>query len=140
MLIDEIKKANIEAMKARDTSAKNIYGIVMNKWMIQEIEKRTTQTAMTDADMVQILQKTIKELGEEEENYKKVNNALGAANAQAQAAALKKFLPQMLSEQEVKNIISKMPDKSIGTVMKLFKTEYAGKVDMRVVQEVLRIM
>ena len=138
MIVDDIKKANIEAMKAKDVSAKNIFGIVINKYMMQEIEKRTSNTAMTDADMVQILQKTIKELSEEEENYKKVNNDAGAANAQSQTKALERFLPKMLSADEIKTIIAKLDDKSIGAVMKLFKTDYAGKVDMRDVQAVLK--
>ena len=40
MLIDEIKKANVEAMKARDNTAKGIYSIIMNKYMLLSIEKK----------------------------------------------------------------------------------------------------
>ena len=32
MLIDEIKKANIEAMKARDVDARSAYSIVMSRY------------------------------------------------------------------------------------------------------------
>lgn len=39
MLIDEIKKANITAMKNRDVTAKGIYSIIMNKYMLLGIEK-----------------------------------------------------------------------------------------------------
>ena len=35
-------------------------------------------------------------------------------------------------------IIEKIEDKSIGNVMKIFKTQYAGKCDMRDVQAVLK--
>ena len=39
MLIDDIKKASVEAMKARDSIAKGIYSIIVNKYMLLNIEK-----------------------------------------------------------------------------------------------------
>ena len=48
------------------------------------------------------------------------------------------YLPKMMDKQEVVQIISQLPDKSIDAVMKHFKTNFAGKVDMRLVQEVLK--
>lgn len=44
----------------------------------------------------------------------------------------------MLSEEEIKKIISTLSDKSIGNIMKLFKTEYVGKCDMRLVGEIAK--
>ena len=44
----------------------------------------------------------------------------------------------MMDKEEIKNIINSLPDKTIPTVMKHFKTNYAGKVDMREVQEDLK--
>ena len=69
MIIDDIKKANMQAMKDRDSEARAIYGVVMNKAMLNKIEKKEKGLEQTDADLVAILQKTIKELDEEKENY-----------------------------------------------------------------------
>ena len=44
----------------------------------------------------------------------------------------------MLSEEEIKAIIDAMEDKSIPSVMKHFKANYAGKVEMKLVQETLK--
>ena len=44
----------------------------------------------------------------------------------------------MLDEEEIKNIILSLEDKSMPAVMKHFKAEYAGKVDMRLVGAVLK--
>ena len=44
----------------------------------------------------------------------------------------------MLSEEEIYEIISKQEDKSIPNIMKLFKQNYAGKVDMSLVNLVLK--
>ena len=44
----------------------------------------------------------------------------------------------MMSKDEIKAEIDKLDDKSIGSVMKHFKVNFAGKCDMRDVQEVLK--
>ena len=44
----------------------------------------------------------------------------------------------MLSEDEIYDIISKQEDKSIPAIMKFFKANYAGKVEMNKVSMVLK--
>jgi uncharacterized protein YqeY len=138
MILEEIKKANVQALKDKDQVARSIYSIVMTKAMQQTIVKREKGEELVDADMVAILQKTIKELGDEAENYKKANNQDKAAEIERQAKILEGYLPQMLSAEEIYDIISKMDDKSVPSVMKTFKANYAGKVDMKLVQETLK--
>jgi len=138
MLLDEIKKDNIQAMKDKNALARAIYGVVMNKVMLLNIELKKDGKELVDADVVQILQKTIKELTEEKENYLKVNNTLEAENIEKQKELLTKYLPKMLTEDEIKEIISKLEDKSIPSIMKHFKAEYAGKVDMGMLNKVAR--
>ena len=138
MLIDEIKKDNVQAMKDKNTLARAIYGVVMNKVLLHSIECKKDGKEQTDADVVQILQKTIKELTEEKENYIKAGNEVEANNIEVQKEILTKYLPQMLSEDEIKDIIARLEDKSIPSIMKHFKTNYAGKVDMGLVNKVAR--
>jgi len=138
MIIDELKKANIQAMKDRNQNAKAILGIVIAKHLAASIDKRAANQEMTDADMAQIISKTVKELAEEASNYEKAGKAEMVALIKEQSKVIEKFLPQMLSEKEIADIINKQADKSMPNIMKLFKTEYAGKVDMRLVQETLK--
>ena len=138
MIIDEIKKDNVQAMKDKNALARAIYGVVMNKVMLAGIEAKAKGAELADSDVVQILQKTIKELTEERENYLKANNEVEANNIAIQKELLTKYLPQMLSEEEIKNIIATLEDKSIPSVMKHFKANYAGKVDMGLVNRVAR--
>ena len=44
----------------------------------------------------------------------------------------------MLTREEIKEIILTLPDKTVPTVMKHFKANFNGQVDMRLVQEVLK--
>lgn len=138
MLIDEIKKDNVQAMKDKNTLARAIYGVVMNKVLLANIEVKKDGKELGDTDVIQILQKTIKELTEERENYLKANNTAEAENIEKQKEILSRYLPQMMSEDEIRNVIAGMADKSIPSVMKHFKANYAGKVDMSLVNKIAR--
>lgn len=140
MILDEIKKANVEALKNKDKEARTIYSIVMNKAMLETIKKREKGEELTDADMVQIFQKTIKELTEESENYEKAGNHEESANILKQKQIIENYLPKMMSEEEILSEINKLDDKSIGNVMKHFKMNFAGKCDMRMVSEAIKKM
>ena len=138
MINDELKKANVQAMKDKDTVARTIYSVVLNKTMLENIKKREKGEELTDVDVVQILQKTIKELTEEKENYDKVGNAEQSAVLTRQIEIIKGYLPQMMSADEIKEIILGLEDKTVPFVMKYFKVNYAGKCEMKMVQEVLK--
>lgn len=138
MLYDEIKKANVQAMKDKDSVARSFYSVLLNKIMLENIKKREKGGEVDDADISNILQKTIKELEEEKENYNMVGNTEEVENISMQIEIAKKYLPKMLENDEIKEIILSLPDKSIPFVMKYFKQNYNGKCDMRNVQEVLK--
>ena len=138
MIIDEIKKAKMVAMKEHNESAKTALSLAVNKYMLVSIELKAQGKEFLDADMVQVLQKLLKELAEEKEFYVKANRADSVADLDAQIATLEQFLPKMMSKEEIKSEIEKLEDKSIGAVMKHFKANFAGKCDMRDVQEVLK--
>lgn len=138
MLIDEIKKANVEAMKARDNTAKGIYSIIMNKYMLLSIEKKQKGEEAIDVDLITIISKTLKELTEEKESYLKVNNLEKANAITHQEELISKYLPKMLTEEEIRKEISTLDDKSLPNVMKHFKTNFQGKVDMGLVSKIAR--
>lgn len=138
MIIDEIKKANIEAMKQKDQKARAIYSVIMNKHLMATVDARTSGKDVEDADMVRIIQKTIKELEEERDNYARVNNAEEVESIEYQKKLIERYLPQLLSAEEIKNIIAGLEDKTVPSVMRYFKTNYNGKCDMKVVSEVLK--
>ena len=138
MIIEEIKKANIEAMKNKDANLRSIYSVVINKFMQAQINARTTGKEVDDAEVVKIIQKTIKELEEEGANYKKVGNIAESEKIDSQKAVLEKYLPQMLSKEEIEKIVSALDDKTLPSVMRHFKLNYSGKCDMKLVSEVVK--
>lgn len=138
MNIDDFKKIKITAMKNHDKDAVTALNAVINKLMLVGIEKKAAGEETTDADVTKVLQKTINELTEEREAFVKAGRAETVASLDNQLAVVREYLPKMLSNDEIKKIIEGLDDKSTPAVMRHFKTEYAGKVDMRAVGEVLR--
>ena len=65
MLIDELKKAQMEALKTKDTLKRSVLQIVTGKVKLAEIEKRTKNESLTDDDVLLVINKVIKELDEE---------------------------------------------------------------------------
>ena len=138
MLIDEIKTANINAMKARDNTARAVLSVVLTRYKLQEVELKAQGKEIGDKELLSIIQKVLKELSDEKEGYLKVNNQERADSISKQEEVLSSYLPKQLSEEEIRNIINSLEDKSVPSVMKHFKTNYAGQVDMSLVNSVLR--
>ncbi|MDY4187204.1 MAG: GatB/YqeY domain-containing protein [Candidatus Borkfalkiaceae bacterium] len=138
MKIEDFKKVKIEAMKAHDKNAVNALNAVINKLMLASIEKKAANEELTDADVTKILQKTVNELNEERDGFARAGRSETVADLDKQIETVTKYLPKMLSQNEIREIILSLDDKSVPAVMKHFKTNYAGKVDMREVGEVLK--
>lgn len=140
MLLDGFKKEKIAAMKLRDSEAVTALNVVISKLMLVTIEKREKGTELDETDVATVLQKTEKELIEEKSAFEKVGRAETVAALEKQLATIRKYLPKQLGKDEIKEIILSLDDKSIPAVMKHFKSEYAGKVDMKTVSEILRTL
>jgi len=138
MLLLDLKKANMEALKNKDSNARAIYSVLINKCMLLEINKKEKGEALEDADVVSLIQKTLKELEDEISNFEKVNNTSKVQLLKEQMEYIKKFLPAMLNENEIKSIIEGLADKSIPSIMKHFKINYAGKCDMSMVSKLAK--
>ena len=138
MIYEEIKKANIQAMRDKDAVSRSFYSVLLNKIKLEEIRKREKGEEIADADISSILQKTIKELADEKEGYEKVGNQAEVENITAQISLAEKYLPKQMSDDEIKAEILSLEDRSVPSVMKHFKANFAGKCDMRKVQEVLK--
>lgn len=138
MDINYFKKEKIIAMKERNKDAINAYDLIVNKILMASIDKRAKGEEVTEADIVSILQKCEKELIEEKEGFEKAGRADSVESLKVQIATVKKYLPTLMSEEEIKTEILKLEDKSMPSVMKHFKTNFAGKCDMGLVNKIAR--
>ncbi len=134
----DLKKAKMTALKEHDTNAQIVLSLVISAYQKMQIDKQGKGQEMTDADMVSVLNKTLKELADEKEMYES-NGRKEQAEADAkQIEIVKSYLPKMMSEEEIRAVIEKLEDRSIKSVMTEFKTNYAGKADMSLVSRIAK--
>jgi uncharacterized protein YqeY len=106
--------------------------------MLQAIEAKANSKEVGDQEMTAILMKVGKELEDEKATYLANGANDRVANIDAQIAVLKKFLPKLLSEADIRAEITKLADQSLPSIMKHFKTNFAGKVDMGLVNQIAK--
>jgi len=138
MIIEKIHDDNIQAMKDRDSVARGILSIILTKAKLLEVELRSQGKAMEEKDVFEIIQKTIKELHDERDGYLQVHNQERVVAIEKQESILNGYLPKQLSKEEILAIINTLEDRSMPSIMKHFKTNYAGKVNMSLVSEIAR--
>lgn len=138
MLLDELKKANIEAMKAKDKDARSVLSVVLTKCQLLIVEANANGKEFGDPQVLEVIQKVLKELSDEKEGYQKVNNTERVESIKHQEEVIKAYLPKQLTREEIIEEINKLEDKSMPSVMKHFKANFAGKVDMSLVSQIAR--
>lgn len=138
MLINDIKKANMMALKNHDQDARASLSVLINRYQQLDVENRAKGKETTDAEVISLIQKCVKELDEEKEMYAANNRPENVLALTKQIETIKVYLPKMMSEDEIKAVIEGLDDKSIKNVMSTFKTNYAGKVDMSIVSKIAK--
>lgn len=137
MTLEELKKEKIVAMKAKDSDAVTAYNAVISKLMLMKTDPNHGKE-ISEADVVTACRKTENELKEERANFEKAGRSENVISLTRQIETVKKYIPEMLSSEKIKEIILSLPDKSVPAVMKHFKANYNGKCDMKLVNETLR--
>jgi uncharacterized protein YqeY len=138
MIRDDIKAAQIAAMKARDTATVNATRLIQAAVKNRDIELRTS-SATPDDDLVvtEVLQKMIKQRRESIDMYVKGNRPELADAEAVEIAVIERFLPQQMSESDAALAIDAIATelgatsiKDMGRVMAAVKERHAGQLDM----------
>lgn len=140
MLYDELKKDNLYALKEHNNAKRVALGIVITRATLLRAEKKAEEKELTDDDVLQIIQKVIKEINDEAEAFKNANRMEQYEELLKQKQSLEGYLPKMMSKEEILVEINKLEDKSMPSIMKHFKTNFVGKVNMSDVSQIAREM
>ena len=136
MLYQEIYNSLIQARKNHQELEKNILALLYTNLKNKAIDLRVEE--LSDSDTINIIKKVSKQLDEEIESNVKVNRIEKVNDLNYQKSWIEKYLPKQLSEDEIRSILNSLEDKSIPSVMKYFKTNYNGLVDMSLVSKIAR--
>jgi uncharacterized protein len=138
VLRDDINNALKEAMKAKNERAVSTLRMVNSTLKNADIEARGTgKPALTDSDVLPLLQKMIKQRQESVEMYQKGNRADLVKQEQEEIAVIAAYLPKQMSDAEMTAAIeAAIKDsgaagmKDMGKVIGALKGQYAGQMDM----------
>ncbi|MGB3273205.1 MAG: GatB/YqeY domain-containing protein [Xanthobacteraceae bacterium] len=137
MLRDDINAHVKEAMKARDERRLSTLRMINSTLKNADIEARGQgKPPLGDAEVLALLQKMIKQRQESVALYEKGGRAELAAQEQAEIAVIEGYLPQQMSDEEVKAAIAAAIAgtgaggmKDMGKVIGVLRGQYAGRMD-----------
>ena len=137
MLRDDINNAVKEAMKAKDERKLGTLRMVNSTIKNADIEARGNgKPQLSDADLLGVLQKMIKQRQEAVELYDKGGRPELAEQERQEIAVISAYLPRQMSDEDVKKAIGDAIAetgaagmKDMGKVIAALKTKYAGQMD-----------
>jgi uncharacterized protein len=140
-LKDQLTNDLKEAMKAKDEN--RVSTIRMLRDAIAKFElTRPSDKPATEAELLGIVEKQIKQRRESIELYEKGNRPELAAKEAAEVAVLERYMPKQISREEVKQeveaIIATLGTKEFPKVMKEAAAKMKGRADGKMVNEVVK--
>ncbi len=134
---DQLSQALKDAMKAKDTRRLSTVRLIQSAIKDRDIANRGAgKDAATDDEILQILQKMVKQREESAKIYEDAGRAELAAQEREEIAVLKDFMPEQLSDAKIQEIIASAiaetgaeSPRDMGKVMAHLKEKYAGQMD-----------
>ena len=142
MLKQQITDAMKAAMKGGDKPRLATIRLIMAAIKQQEVDSRKE---LSDEDVITILTKMVKQRRDSVEQYTKAGRNDLADQETAEIAIIDEYLPEQLSEEEIKAIVSRIIKetgattmKDMGRVMGMASKELAGKADNKTISGLVR--
>jgi uncharacterized protein len=135
VLRDEINKALKEAMKASDKRRVSTLRLI-NAEILKRETSAAERVALTDAEILDVMGKMIKQRQESLDIYEKAGRAELAAQEREEIEIISGYLPRQLSDIEAGEAISGLIKeleaatlKDMGRTMAALKDRFAGRMD-----------
>jgi uncharacterized protein YqeY len=139
-LTTEIK----EAMKAKNVLALEALRAIKSAVLLIKSEAGASEE-LTEDQEIKLLQKLVKQRRDSATIFREQNRVDLAESEEAQAEIIAKFLPEQLSEEEVKSLIEAIISqtgatsmKDMGKVMGMASMQLAGKADGKTISTLVK--
>lgn len=147
MITDVISNAYKQAMLNKNEDRKRVINTLRAEIKNKEIELRSSQKELTDADVLSLIQKLIKQNKDAIQMFADGGRQDLVERNEMEISILEEFLPKQLSNDEIDNIIQQEIEKNgynsmkdMGKLMGYFKSNYSGQVDMGYVSKRIKEM
>ncbi len=139
----EVMTAMKEAMKSKDQTALAALRAVKSELLLA---KTSGSAANLSSDQeIKLVQKLVKQRKDSARIYKEQNREDLAQPELDQAEVLEKFLPEQLSEEEIRKVVEQIIAqtdasgmKDMGKVMGMANSKLAGKADGRTISSIVK--
>ena len=146
MIRDEIKTAQVSAMKAGDKPRTAAVRLILSKIKDRDIELRMDDGAKDDDAMTfEVLQKMVKQRRESIAMFENGGRQELADAEKAEVSVIEEFLPAMKSEEDTIAIIDALiaetgaqGPQDMGEIMGQLKARHGGEIDMGKASELVK--
>ena len=145
MLYETISNDMKEAMKAHDKDSLNTIRLLKSAIDLYLVNNKMDRNTCSDEVVIDVVSKQVKTHKESIEEFKKGNRQDLVDGLLKEIELLSKYLPEQLSEEEVRKEIDKVYDKikptsmkDMGALMKELTPILKGKADMSQVNAIIR--
>lgn len=140
---DRINESMKEAMKSGEKKRLSTLRLVNAAIKDRDIAARADESGaatgtekISDQDILALLQKMIKQRRDSAETYRQGGREELAESEEAEITIIEEFLPQQMSEEEMREAVQTVVDetgcsglKDMGKIMGLLKERYTGRMD-----------
>jgi uncharacterized protein YqeY len=141
LINNDIKQAMLNKDKARLEALRAIKAALL----LEKTGKDTSSMEIPDEVELKLLQKLVKQRKESAEIYIAQNRPDLAEPELFQASIIEKYLPEQMSEEELRGIVQQIITKTgaqsikdMGKVMGMASKELAGKADNKAVADIIK--
>ncbi|MBR2138712.1 MAG: GatB/YqeY domain-containing protein [Bacilli bacterium] len=145
MLYETITNDMKEAMKSKDKDALNTLRLLKSAIDLYLVNNKLDRNNASDEVVIDVVSKQVKTHKESIEEFKKANRTDLVEGLEKEIALLTKYLPEQLSEEEVRNVVDQVFEqvkptsmKDMGALMKELTPLLKGKADMKLVNTIIR--
>lgn len=143
-LLEKIDQDVKKAMLAKEKEKLEALRAVKSALLLQKTEKGGGNTIDEDAE-IKILKRLVKQRKEAAELYVQQNRKDLAEVEETQAEIINSYLPEQLSEEDIRKVVKELIEKlgassmkDMGKVMGAASKELAGKADNKLVSDIVK--
>jgi len=135
---EKLSEALKESLKARETLKVSTLRLILAAAKDREIALRGEDKMLTEEDILQIMQKMIRQRQESAATYETAGRTDLSTQEREEISIIETFLPVQMSDEEIqaacKKTVSEVENpslKDMGKIMNVLKDRYAGQMDFK---------
>ncbi|PJA40971.1 glutamyl-tRNA amidotransferase [candidate division WWE3 bacterium CG_4_9_14_3_um_filter_34_6] len=142
MLLEKLQQDQITAMKSGDKARLGVLRMMISELKNMQIELKAKNVELDDVESLKVLTKEAKKRKDSILAFESANRLDLSEIEKAELLIVEEYLPKQLSEDEIQSVVaecaSNIDTKDFGSVMKMAMEKLKGRVDGKIVSELVK--